>query len=97
MPTKTAEAVGALLENMRDLLALLYTLGFFCALGIAMFHGIPNEGGEVLKVLMTIMATAQISVVQYYFGGAKSQTNGGSTNVTAIDSTVSAPSPQRTP
>lgn len=86
-----APVTVALLENMRDLLALIYTIGFFVALGIAMFHGLPTQGSEALKMLLTIMATAQVTILGWYYGGAKTQ-QGGSPNVTAVNSNVSTES-----
>lgn len=91
---------SALLENMRDLLALIYTMGFFGALAVAMFHGMPqaDQGSEAMKMLLTIMATAQVSIIGFYFGAAKSQpNNGGTPNVTAVNSNVSTESTRQAP
>lgn len=64
---------AAMFPNMRELIALLYTLGYFGFLVLVMFKDLPVDGEETMKLLLAIMSTAQIAIIQYYFGSSQKE------------------------
>lgn len=60
--------------NMREIIALIYTLGYFGFLVLIVFHDLPVDGEDTLKILLGVMSTAEVAIVQYYFGASQSDT-----------------------
>lgn len=53
------------------ILAGVILIGFFGILGYMLTHGIPENGGEALLVLLGSLGAAFGSVVAYYYGSSK--------------------------
>jgi len=53
------------------ILAAVILIGFFGILGYMLTHGIPENGGEALLVLLGSLGAAFGSVVAYYYGSSK--------------------------
>lgn len=61
----------AIKDKMPGLLASLVTLGFFGTLGWMLKHGIPENGGEALLVMLGALGAGWGSVTNYYFGSSR--------------------------
>lgn len=71
------ERIYSAMQSMREMIALIYTLGYFGFLVLVMFHDLPGSGAEVMKILLGVMSTAQIAIIQFYFGASQAEKNGG--------------------
>lgn len=68
----------AIKDKMPGLLAFAVTVGFFGTLGWMLRHGIPENGGEALLVMLGALGAGWGSVTNYYFGsssGSKEKNN----------------------
>jgi hypothetical protein len=54
--------------QIRVLLAVLVITGFFLMVGVLTFISIPQENGDVLKILVGFLGGITASVVSHYFG-----------------------------
>ena len=55
----------------QDMLAYIYTFGYFSFLGMAAFHGFEPSSKDLMNTLVGILSAAQIAIVQYYFGSSQ--------------------------
>lgn len=51
-------------------LAYLYTIGYFGVVALVAWLGVPAETKDTFIALICILSTAQIGIVQYYFGSS---------------------------
>ena len=49
-------------------LAIVVTLGFFAVLGLLVFHGKPEQGGDALMIMVGSLGGAWSTVMAFYFG-----------------------------
>ena len=52
-------------------LAILYTAGFLCMIGLLMFREIPTANRELLLTLAGIMSAAQLGIIKYFYDGSQ--------------------------
>lgn len=67
----------AVKDKTPQILAYAYTLGYFTILGVTFKFGVPENGKEMINILIGILSAAQVGIIQYYFGssaGSKQKT-----------------------
>ena len=62
-------------SRMPAVLAILTSLGFFCALGALMFISIPETSENIVMYMLGALNTAWIASVQFFVGTTKSSQN----------------------
>lgn len=60
----------AVKDKTPSILAYVYTAGYFFILGWILKMGIPESTKEIIMVLMGILSTAEVGIIQYYFGSS---------------------------
>jgi heme O synthase-like polyprenyltransferase len=58
-------------NTMRNVLALLTTIGFFGVIIYILTYAVPVEGREVLLVLIGSLATTWTGIIGYHFGSSQ--------------------------
>lgn len=53
------------------ILAILYTLGFIGMVGALLIVNVPPDNKDIVISLVSIMATVQVGIVNFYFGSSK--------------------------
>jgi hypothetical protein len=55
----------------RDILAVLYTIGYLVMVGMLFLIEIPEDNEKPLLQLLGLMSAIQMSLVAYYYGSSK--------------------------
>lgn len=60
----------AIRDNTPKVLAYSVTIGFFGLLSLLIFHVLPNECADIVKIMVGSLGTAWSMIVGYYFGSS---------------------------
>ncbi len=55
----------------QDILAYIYTFGYFSFVAAASFYGVQESAKDLINTLIGILSAAQIGIIQYYFGSSQ--------------------------
>lgn len=58
--------------DVAGILAILYTAGYICMVGLLFFVVVPVENKEPLLQLFGLMSAIQMALIAFYFGSSKS-------------------------
>lgn len=60
-------SIGKYLFRTVDILAILFTIGYFSVLGIAFFKSFPESNRDVLNILFGILSMVMVKIIEAYF------------------------------
>ena len=55
----------------QDILAYVYTFGYFAFLAGVTFYGFEAEAKDLMNMLVGILSAAQLAIIGYYFGSSE--------------------------
>lgn len=58
--------------SIAGVLAILYTIGYFCLTGLLYFVDIPDSNEKPLIFLLGLMSGPQVAIIQWAFGSSQS-------------------------
>lgn len=57
--------------EVRSILAVAYTIGYFGIIFLAFFQPFPEKNAEILKTLLVLLGTVQVAIIGYYYGASR--------------------------
>jgi len=71
---ETAMSIAGQHDLTPKVLAYGTTIGFFGIMASMLYHPLPDQGHDVLLVLVSVLGTSWVAVMSYYFGSSSGST-----------------------